>query len=527
MRPLHALLLVAGLFAAVATAGDAAAQTPPADSETARLRAEMDDMRRAFDAQMRALQARIDELEKARGAVPPAPAPAAAPAQPPTAAQPAKPGLSPEEQKKLEAEFAAALAGDSKPAAPEPSRAAAPIAAAGALKLIDIAFDLLSAGGFSTAREADMRRLQGGGHDPKNRGVTVQNAELTLSGVVDPFLRGDANIVLQITEAGETLVELEEAYLTTLALPAGLQVKAGQFYTAFGRLNAQHPHAWAFVDQPVVNSRFMSPDGLRNPGVQVSWLTPLPFFAELVGSVQDAHGETATSFRFSPNEEVAGRVLLDRDVRSPADLLYLARLRTSFDPTDEIALVPGVSALFGPNASGRDARTQIYGVDLYAKWKPLVNEQGWPYVSWQTEAMLRRYEAGGIAVDVPGDGADGVDTSARGAETLVDWGMYSQVVWGFARPWSVGLRYDYAAGEHNEFDLGPNFGVDRAYDSAGDALRDHRGRVSADLTYYPSEFSKLRLQYNYDHSSFLDTEESHGFFLQAEILFGAHGAHKF
>ena len=51
-------------------------------------------------------------------------------------------------------------------------------------------------------------------------------------------------------------VEVEEAYLTTLALPANLQVRASQFLTRFGRLNSTHPHAWDFTDQPLVNGRF-------------------------------------------------------------------------------------------------------------------------------------------------------------------------------------------------------------------------------------------------------------------------------
>jgi hypothetical protein len=45
------------------------------------------------------------------------------------------------------------------------------------------------------------------------------------------------------------------------------------------------------------------------------------------------------------------------------------------------------------------------------------------------------------------------------------------------------------------------------------------------LTFYPSEFSKIRLQYNYDRGEFFGTE--HSIWLQLEFLLGAHGAHKF
>ncbi len=414
----------------------------------------------------------------------------------------------PEDRQKLEAELGAALR-----AAEPPPLAASPPGAASPLRLIDVSFDLLGVGGSSTAAEDELRRLEAGGHDPKNRGFTIQNVELTFAGVVDPYLRGDSNIVLQIDEAGETLIELEEAYLTSLGLPFNLQLKAGQFFTAFGRLNPVHPHAWHFVDQPVVNSRFLGPDGLRSQGAQLSWLTPLPFFAELTFSVQNAHGETATSFRSAPGETVAGRTLIERDVESASDLLYLARLQTSFDPSDELTLVSGASALFGPNATGEGTHTQIYGADLYVKWKPLESEQGWPFVAWQTEAMYRKYEAAEVL-----DGELLVDPE----RSLADFGVYSQLVWGFARPWVAGLRFDYAKGEADAFTL-----AEQVYGSESDSLRDERQRYSAVLTYYPSEFSKARLQYNYDRSQFLSDSDAHSAYLQFEILFGAHGAHKF
>jgi hypothetical protein len=422
-----------------------------------------------------------------------------------------------EEKKKrqMEEDFKKAL-GEQKPA-PPPSPGIS-LGAAGTLKLLDIAFDILATGGTSTATEDELRLLEAGGHDPKNRGFTIQNVELTFAGVVDPYLRGDANIVLQIDTAGDTTIELEEAYLTTLEFPCNLQLKAGQYFSQFGRLNATHPHTWDFVDQPVINSRLLGEDGFRGPGAQLSWLTPLPFFAELTGSVQNSQGGTAKSFRDVVGDVVAGRTLVNRPVRTLGDLAYVLRLKTSFDPTEEITIVPGISALFGPNATDMNGRTQIYGADFYLKWKPLANDQGWPFVAWQTEAMTRRYEAaavfdaGGIQIDRD--------------RTLGDWGAYSQVVWGFSRPWVMGFRLDYARGQDDTFS-------DGSYTSATDSLRDRRERASIDLTYYPSEFSKVRLQYNYDRSEFLsrapllDPKDAHSIYLQFEILFGAHAAHKF
>ncbi len=485
------------------------------------------DLQRELDTllkKVRALEAELKEMKNK-----PSPSPESAKQtevslqsqdQPPRSQEQPKPNPQDEEEKKkkLEEEFRKAL-GETKPvpkmATPVPhSGSGLSLGAGASLKLIDIAFDLLAAGGTSTATEDELRQLEAGGHDPKNRGFTVQNVELTFSGVVDPYLRGDANIVLQIDEAGDTTIELEEVYLTTLEFPYNLQLKAGQFFNAFGRLNPIHPHAWDFVDQPVINSRVLGHDGFRGPGAQLSWLTPLPFFAELIGSVQNSQGETATSFRDVEGDPVAGRTLIDRPVRTLGDLVYLVRLKTSFDLTEEISIVPGLSALFGPNATDLNNRTEIYGADFYLKWKPLANDQGWPFAGWQTEAMFRRYEAAAVF-----DGSTELDRE----RTLGDWGIYSQVVWGFARPWVMGFRVDYANGQKDSFDNGA--GV--SYDSMLDSLRDRRERASINLTYYPSEFSKVRIQYNYDRSPFLDENDAHSVYIQTEILFGAHAAHKF
>jgi hypothetical protein len=63
-----------------------------------------------------------------------------------------------------------------------------------------------------------------------------------------------------------------------------------------------------------------------------------------------------------------------------------------------------------------------------------------------------------------------------------------------------------------------------------DETRQSRSRVSANLTWYPTEFSKLRLQYNHDfleENDFFASREADSIFLQFEFILGAHGAHKF
>ena len=372
--------------------------------------------------------------------------------------------------------------------------------AGGGQSYLNLSLDGLFAAGYSTAE--DVESLQTGGHDPKQRGFTVQNVELTLAGAVDPYFRGQGNVVLVLTPEGETEIELEEAFLESSSLPWGLQLKTGQYFTEFGRLNPTHPHAWDFVDQPLVNGRFFGGDGLRNPGARVSWLVPTPFYSELFFGAQNSQGETAESFRSDHEGEFyLGRPAGETRVKGFGDMLYSSRYAASFNLAEEHTLVAGASGAFGPNTSGSDTDTQIYGVDLFYKWKPRNHTKGFPFVTWQTEWMYRRYEAGAFAGDT--------DHPAQSRRALRDWGLYSQVAWGFRPRWVATLRGDYVNGD--DADLGP--------ESA------RRWRVSPALTFYPSEFSKLRLQYNRDDRERVGVD--HSVWLQVEFLLGAHAAHKF
>jgi TolA-binding protein len=379
-----------------------------------------------------------------------------------------------------------------------------PITIGGGKAYMNISLDGLFALAYSSA--ADLDHIEVGDHDPQQRGFNARNVELAFDGAVDPYFEGFANIVFKLDNDNQTEVEVEEAFMQTTSLPFNLQLKGGQFFAAFGRLNPTHPHTWDFVDTPLVNGLFLGPDGLRGVGAQGSWTLPLPWYSQLIFASQNGRGSTGFSFR-NPGDDgmFFDRITTDREARGLQDFVWIPRFENSFNLSDSQTVLAGVSGAFGSNETGANSRTQIYGADLLYKWKSSHAEGGFPFVKWQTEFMYRRFQAG-----------HGANDSFPVAETFHDWGLYSQVLWGFKKGWVAGIRGDYVHMQDSMF--------------TDDLDRQSRWRLSANLTWYPTEFSKIRLQYNQDfleENFFLSARQVESIFLQWEFILGSHGAHKF
>src|SRR6266446_2784883 len=340
-----------------------------------------------------------------------------------------------------------------------------PITIGGGKNYMNISFDGLFALAYSSAKDLD--HIEVGDHDPQQRGFNARNIELAFDGAVDPYFEGFANIVFKLNNDNETEVEVEEA---------------------------------------IVHGRLLGPDGLRGVGAQISWIVPVPWYSQLIFAVQNGRGGTGYSFRNPGDGGVFfDRMTTDRELRGLQDFVWIPRWENSVDLSPTQVVLAGVSGAFGSNETGANARTQIYGADFLYKWKSSHAEGGFPFVKWQTEAMYRRFEAG-----------RGVDESFPVAETFHDWGMYSQLLWGFKKGWVAGVRGDYLHMTDSEF--------------TDDMDRQSRSRISANLTWYPTEFSKIRLQYNHDfleENFFLAGRDVDSVFLQFEFILGSHGAHKF
>jgi len=374
----------------------------------------------------------------------------------------------------------------------------------GRLRLKGIAVDTaLAAGGSSESGEA-LQQLEGGDHDPRQNGFTVQTVDFSFLGGFEPYFDAETHLAVFLDTEGETVLEFEEAFLRTRNLPGGLELEAGQMFTEFGRINPRHFHDRDWLDQPVIATRLFGPDGMRAPGIRFGWDLPVPTSTTLHLGAQNARGETMQSFlssdELAEERPVGGRGFLEQDVDEVGDLVYLARLANGFDAAADVHADLGFSFLFGPNATGKDANTYILGAD-FALDVPLGNER---FVAWQNEFLYRNFDAAG-------DPDAGI-----ASDTLEDYGLYTQLTYGFAPSWSAGLRYGFATGDGES--------VGEFSGREADPFRDDRHRISPLLTWSFAPGARARLQYNYDNAEFLDENDAHTVWLGLEWAFGAGAA---
>jgi hypothetical protein len=305
------------------------------------------------------------------------------------------------ERKKLEEEIAKELGAAPAPAQPAPAPGAAPAPAApgGASPYARLLLlpDLSAVGSFAAAYDTyDVEALspRTGPFGPEDQVEPLfEELEVGIQAVVDPYGRADVFIAFSPEE-----IAVEEAYLTTSSLPHGLQVRAGQYFSPFGRINTQHPHAYDFVDAPLALNRLIAEETLSGPGLNVAWLTPLPWFAELHLGFQST----------APTEEDESRST------------GVARLAQFFSLADTATLGVGVSGALRDDGFG--VHRDLGGVDAYLRWRPQLARRA--YLALQGELFARRFRGG--------------------EEEGTDTGWYAQAFWRSGPYAGFGVRYDDA-----------------------------------------------------------------------------------
>jgi len=242
----------------------------------------------------------------------------------------------------------------------------------------------------------------------KNFDAYLDETELSFQSVVDPYIRADFFISFGRDPSTHKYgASVEEGYLTTLSLPAKLQLKVGKFREAVGKINPVHPHALPFIDLPNAYVNYFGDDeGLNDEGISVSWLLPTKsFYQELVFQTTSGAESSPTFFRGDNNQFV-----------------YLGHLKNFFTLSDNATLEFGLTGITGPNDSSNT--TNMAAADLTYKWKP-VQLNTYKSLTWQSEFFY-------------------ANANYSSNKSSNSFGLYSFLEYQIGKRWFMTGRYDYA-----------------------------------------------------------------------------------
>ncbi len=356
------------------------------------------------------------------------------------------------------------------------------------------------------------------GHEGERgkEGLSLGETELNFSTSVDDKFY--ASTTSALADQGDGVeVELEEAYVETLpglGLPTGATIKMGRAFWTLGYLNEHHSHADDFADRPLPYRAFLD-KVFNDTGAQISYVFPTDLYIEAGGGI----------FR-GDDFPFAGAV--GNDINS-----FSAFLRVGGDIGQNSSWRIGGYVLDG-EASGRGdghgheenddghgneevdgeeneenleefftsgtftGDTRLYAVDFRYVWAPTGNAR-------QKELLLQgeyfRRDEKGVYSIMEGDETheERLDGGSHG------W--YAQGVFKFSPRWRIGARYSLL------------------YSPEDSGIEHDPYAVAVMSDWSNSEFSRLRLQYNYEKLG--EDLSDNQILLQYIMGIGAHGAHKY
>lgn len=335
--------------------------------------------------------------------------------------------------------------------------------------------------GFSAGEEAG----------PPEQGFALGESELTLSAAIDDKFFGQMTVAFA-NEDGETISEMEEAFIETSALADGATLRFGRFLSGVGYLNSHHAHTDSFIDRPLVYGAFFN-HHYGDDGVQLRYLLPTNLFVEVGAELLRGESYPAAN---------AG----DKGVGTKTQFIHVG---------DDIG--SGGSYLLGYSHLGATAQerafdedgnffsgdTDLNMLDATFKWSPAGNRKRGA-LTLRTEYFQERIDG---QLNVEGDVQDWAGRRS---------GYYLEAAYLFEQRWELGLRFDR---------LKPDAEAPAIFFANGQASSFAAQRQSLLLAWRNSEFS--RLQWQYSHGELQDGEADRGWFLQYQMALGAHAAHKY
>ena len=232
-------------------------------------------------------------------------------------------------------------------------------------------------------------------------GFSLGESELTLSANVDQAFYGQ--FTLAVTPENEA--EVEEAYIQTLSLPAGVTARFGRMKSGIGYLNSQHAHTWDFVDAPLIYSQLVE-DSFADDGVRLTWLAPTDYFLEFGSEIFRGDAFPASGADHQGTGAYSLYMHLGDDWRDQAWQIGLSHLTTEARDRGEASVFTGENQLTIADVVWKSKQFKFQAEHFWSQ------EQG--------------------------------DYTDLGAVNTREKGWYAQAVYQWVPRWRAGVRYDAA-----------------------------------------------------------------------------------
>ncbi|MDI6786168.1 MAG: hypothetical protein QMD92_05600, partial [bacterium] len=116
--------------------------------------------------------------------------------------------------------------------------------------------------------------------DEDRNTIRIREIELALQGFIYPQMRADIFLAMHRHD-DHVEAEICEAYVSFLKVLKDLSIQVGKHHINFGKINRVHQHHRLYTDQPQIITNFFGDHGLVGEGINLSYLLPMPFFAQL------------------------------------------------------------------------------------------------------------------------------------------------------------------------------------------------------------------------------------------------------
>ncbi|MDZ7319559.1 MAG: hypothetical protein ONB11_10415 [candidate division KSB1 bacterium] len=260
--------------------------------------------------------------------------------------------------------------------------------------------------------------------------LSLHEIELALQGYLNPYARADIYLAKHGIEGP---LEIEEASATFLrGLPLGLNIKVGKYLVDFSKLNLLHPHAYLFVERPLLHRIYFGDDGFNDTGINASLLLPTgSVYSEVSFNV--LKGDFVRGHHHEGDEHAHETEAEDDEEQA---LGYTGRFSNHFQVSDYANLELGVSGATAIYDTHENLRLMLGGFDFKYKWRP----NKYRSFTLQAEALFNRRELIPGGHEHQAEPADSLETEI---ETVNTFGFLAFANYQFRQRWNIGAKAEW------------------------------------------------------------------------------------